>query len=188
MPGCRCKGCILRCADSWRCDGNPSESSTQDTALWSLSAAWRGLLRCKDSPSLRLLLRSTAGSSDGCSAPFGCKVPANRPGSFSWSDPHRRLKRTGSRRKKARRGHLRALWGSGLGATRARHFTDQRLLIGSTSRRSAPVNSWRGRPILYSGSPIISFSWAIQPTVRASAKMAVNSDTGMPMARCTMPE
>ena len=109
-------------------------------------------------------------------------------GSFPWSEPHRRLKRSGSRRKKARRGHLRALWGSGLGATRARHFTDQRLLIGSTSRRSAPVNSWRGRPILYSGSPIISFSWAIQPTVRASAKMAVNSDTGMPMARCTMPE
>ena len=34
--------------------------------------------------------------------------------------------------------------------------------------------SWRGRPILYSGSPIISFSWAIQPTVRASAKIAVN--------------
>ena len=109
-------------------------------------------------------------------------------GSFPWSEPHRRLKRSGSRRKKARRGHLRALWGSGLGATRARHSTDQRLLIGSTSRRSAPVNSWRGRPILYSGSPIISFSWAIQPTVRASAKMAVNSDTGMPMARCTMPE
>ena len=80
------------------------------------------------------------------------------------------------------------LWSSGLGAMRARHSTDQRLLIGSTSRRSAPVNSWRGRPILYSGSPIISFSWAIQPTVRASAKMAVNSDTGMPMARCTMPE
>ena len=80
------------------------------------------------------------------------------------------------------------LWDPGLGAMRARHSTDQRLLIGSTSRRSAPVNSWRGRPILYSGSPIISFSWAIQPTVRASAKMAVNSDTGMPMARCTMPE
>ena len=189
MPGCRCKGCILRCADSWRCDGNPLESSTQDTALWSLSAAWRGLLRCKDSPSLRLLLRSTVGGSGGgarCS--WAARFLPITLGSFPWSEPHRRLKRSGSRRKKARRGHLRALWGSGLGATRARHFTDQRLLIGSTSRRSAPVNSWRGRPILYSGSPIISFSWAIQPTVRASAKMAVNSDTGMPMARCTMPE
>lgn len=30
-------------------------------------------------------------------------------GSFPWSEPHRRLKRSGSRRKKARRGHLRAL-------------------------------------------------------------------------------
>ena len=50
------------------------------------------------------------------------------------------------------------LWSSGLGAMRARHSTDQRLLIGSTSRRSAPVNSWRGRPILYSGSLIISLS------------------------------
>jgi hypothetical protein len=60
--------------------------------------------------------------------------------------------------------------------------------MGLTSRRGEPVNSWRGRPILYSGSLIISLSWAIQPTVRASAKMAVNRLTGMPMARCTMPE
>lgn len=106
---------------------------------------------------------------------------------FPWSDPHRRLNGQAAGVKKPA-GSTCGLWGSGLGAMRARHSTDQRLLIGSTSRRSAPVNSWRGRPILYSGSPIISFSWAIQPTVRASAKMAVNSDTGMPMARCTMPE
>ena len=52
----------------------------------------------------------------------------------------------------------------------------------------APTNSCRGRPILYSGSAIISFSCAIQPTVRASAKTAVNSGTGMPIAFCTMPE
>ena len=63
-----------------------------------------------------------------------------------------------------------------------------RLAKTSASRRSAPVNNWRGRPILYSGSPIISFNWAIHPTVRAKAKMPVNKFTGMPMARCTMPE
>ncbi len=57
-----------------------------------------------------------------------------------------------------------------------------------TSRRGEPVKSWRGRPILYSGSASISLSWAIQPTVRARAKMPVNRLTGMPMARCTMPE
>jgi len=48
--------------------------------------------------------------------------------------------------------------------------------------------SWRGRPILYSGSEIISCHCAIQPTVRASEKMQVNIATGMPSARCTMPE
>ena len=63
-----------------------------------------------------------------------------------------------------------------------------RLAIGVTLRAVAPLNSWRGRPILYSGSPIISFSWAIQPTVRASANTAVKSGTGIPIARCTMPE
>ena len=55
-------------------------------------------------------------------------------------------------------------------------------------RAVAPLKSWRGRPILYSGSLIISFNCAIQPTVRASAKMAVNRLTGIPSARCTMPE
>ena len=64
----------------------------------------------------------------------------------------------------------------------------QRLAKGGTSRLAAPVNNWRGRPILYSGSLIISLSWAIQPTVRASAKIPVNKLTGMPIARCTMPE
>jgi hypothetical protein len=63
----------------------------------------------------------------------------------------------------------------------------QRCATGTTLRALAPTNSWRGRPILYSGSPIISLSCAIQPTVRASAKMAVNRLTGMPNARCTMP-
>ena len=37
------------------------------------------------------------------------------------------------------------------------------------------------------GIPVSLFT-AIQPTVRASAKIAVNSDTGMPIAFCTMPE
>jgi signal transduction histidine kinase len=60
--------------------------------------------------------------------------------------------------------------------------------IGLTSRRVAPTNSWRGRPIFWSGSEIISFHCAIQPTVRASAKMQVNIDVGMPSAFCTMPE
>jgi len=64
----------------------------------------------------------------------------------------------------------------------------QRLAIGSTSRRVAPVKSWRGRPIFWSGSAIISFHCAIQPTTRASAKIAVNIEVGMPSARCTMPE
>jgi hypothetical protein len=82
------------------------------------------------------------------------------------------------KRRKAARGQL-----SGVNAA-----NDQRLAMGCTSRLGEPSKSWRGRPILYSGSPIISLSWAIQPTVRASAKMAVNSGTGMPIARCTMPE
>ena len=69
-----------------------------------------------------------------------------------------------------------------------RDARDQRSPIGLTVRGAAPANSWRGRPILYSGSEIISFNWAIQPTVRASAKLAVNRLVGMPMARCTMPE
>ncbi len=72
--------------------------------------------------------------------------------------------------------------------TRRRAGLQGRMNAYLTSRRTAPVNSWRGRPILYSGSASISLSWAIQPTVRASAKMPVNRLTGMPMARCTMPE
>jgi len=52
----------------------------------------------------------------------------------------------------------------------------------------APENSCRGRPILYSGSVIISSHCAIQPTVRASAKIPVNMSTGMPIAFCTIPE
>lgn len=49
---CR-KGCSLRCAEGWRGDGNPLESSALNTALWGLSAVWLGLLRCNDSPLLR---------------------------------------------------------------------------------------------------------------------------------------
>jgi hypothetical protein len=63
-----------------------------------------------------------------------------------------------------------------------------RLSIGSTSRVVEPTNNWRGRPIFCSGSEIISFHWAIQPMVRAMAKIPVNSDTGIPSADCTMPE
>jgi hypothetical protein len=87
------------------------------------------------------------------------------------------LLRAGQSRKKARRA-------AGFSGRGRRSAAGQRLDVA----RTEPVNSWRGRPILYSGSPIISLSWAIQPTVRASAKMPVNSGTGMPMARCTMPE
>lgn len=64
----------------------------------------------------------------------------------------------------------------------------QRCSTGTTLRGVEPTKSWRGRPILYSGSAIISLSCAIQPTVRASANTAVNRLTGMPMALCTMPE
>ena len=53
---------------------------------------------------------------------------------------------------------------------------------GTNSRRTEPSNSCRGRPIFCSGSEIISFHWAIQPTVRASANIAVNMLTGMPIA------
>ena len=56
------------------------------------------------------------------------------------------------------------------------------------SRRCDPTYNCRGRPILYSGSAIISLSCAIHPTVRASAKIAVKSGTGIPIAFCTMPE
>ena len=54
--------------------------------------------------------------------------------------------------------------------------------MGCTSRFGLPTKSCRGRPILYSGSAIISLSCAIQPTVRATANKAVNIETGMPMA------
>src|SRR6476659_10469839 len=62
-----------------------------------------------------------------------------------------------------------------------------RSAIGLTLRRLAPVKSCRGRPILYSGSDTISFNCAIQPAVRARAKIAVNSCTGMLIGFCTMP-
>ena len=45
-----------------------------------------------------------------------------------------------------------------------------------------------GRGMGSSGSAIVSCSGASQPTVRASAKVPVSNCTGMPMARCTMPE
>jgi hypothetical protein len=64
----------------------------------------------------------------------------------------------------------------------------ERLSSGGTSRTGEPTNSWRGRPIFCSGSAIISFHWAIQPMVRAIAKIPVNSETGMPSADCTIPE
>ncbi len=59
----------------------------------------------------------------------------------------------------------------------------RRLTIGTKSRVTGPVNSCRGRPIFCTGSWIISFHWAIQPTVRAMAKITVNIDVGMPRAR-----
>lgn len=64
----------------------------------------------------------------------------------------------------------------------------QRFAMSGTLRAALPLNSWRGRPILYSGSVIISSHCEIQPGVRARAKMQVNSDVGMPSARCTIPE
>ena len=51
---------------------------------------------------------------------------------------------------------------------------DQRSPIGLTCRGAAPTNSWRGRPILYSGSAIISLSWASQPTVRLCGSSGTN--------------
>jgi beta-hydroxyacyl-ACP dehydratase FabZ len=38
------------------------------------------------------------------------------------------------------------------------------------------------------GSSIISFHWAIQPTVRATANSTVNMEVGKPIARRVMPE
>ena len=55
------------------------------------------------------------------------------------------------------------------------YFDRMQVLPGSSSKDVAHA-------------PIISFSCAIQPTVRASAKFAVKRLTGMPIARCTMPE
>ena len=82
MSGFCRNGCILRCAGSWRGNGNTLQSSALNTALWAVSAVWLGLLRCEDSPSLRVLLRSTAGG-DGCAVLLGRKVPANHPGVIS---------------------------------------------------------------------------------------------------------
>jgi hypothetical protein len=39
----------------------------------------------------------------------------------------------------------------------------------------------RGRPIFWLGSSIVSFHWAIQPTVRASANSTVNIEVGKPL-------
>ena len=63
-----------------------------------------------------------------------------------------------------------------------------RLLTGTKLRLVAPVNSWRGRPIFCSGSSIISFHWATQPTVRATANSTVNRLVGMPIALKMIPE
>src|SRR5207302_10835614 len=64
----------------------------------------------------------------------------------------------------------------------------QRCAMGATSRRFAPVYSCRGRPIFCSGSEIISFHCAIQPTVRANANSAVNMSVGKPIALRITPE
>jgi hypothetical protein len=61
------------------------------------------------------------------------------------------------------------------------------LSIVTTVRVVAPDNSCRGRPIVYSGSMIISCHRAIQPTVRACEKLPVNTATGMPGTFRTMP-
>ena len=80
-----------------------------------------------------------------------------------------------------------ALWGHftkiGLHKTHKPSQTPATYLRFGTEREVAPWYNWRGRPILYSGSEIISFHWAIQPTVRAKAKIAVNKAVGTPIAR-----
>jgi len=48
----------------------------------------------------------------------------------------------------------------------------QRLLIGTNSLRGTPVYSWRGRPILYSGSLIIP------ATARSSYRARQRKDAG----------
>src|SRR4029077_17401894 len=63
-----------------------------------------------------------------------------------------------------------------------------RIAIATTSRCVAPTKSCRGRPIFCSGSAIISFHCATQPTVRATANNTVNMESGKPIARKVMPE
>jgi len=134
------------------------------------SATARRMTRVGNEPSVAVILREVAGST---------LATVQAPGTGGFCD----CAQNDSPPKKmaAHRAAIR------LQASRS-DARDQRSPMGLTMRGAAPENSWRGRPILYSGSAIISFSWAIQPTVRASAKMAVNRLTGMPIARCTMPE
>src|SRR5262249_53196990 len=60
--------------------------------------------------------------------------------------------------------------------------------IGGYSRCAWPLYNCLGRPIFWLGSSIISFHWAIQPTVRATAKSTVNIVVGNLIALRVMPE
>jgi hypothetical protein len=50
--------------------------------------------------------------------------------------------------------------------------------MGTYERSAAPVQTWRGRPILVAGSAIISRHWAIQPGSRPSGNKTVNISGG----------
>lgn len=65
---------------------------------------------------------------------------------------------------------------------------NQRSDSGLKVRSVSPMYFWRGLPIFWVGSAIISFHWEIQPTVRDRAKIGVNIDVGNPMASRIIPE
>jgi hypothetical protein len=143
----------------------------------------------------RAATRAAAALHRAASTATAARAAAGRRGSEGWGGCRGRRRGYADRLGRLLRAHPRAQWrGQPVAGPPPNRREiqpmrpDQRWPIGLTSRRVEPTNNWRGRPILYSGSPIISLSCAIQPTVRASAKMAVNRLTGMPMARCTMPE
>ena len=58
----------------------------------------------------------------------------------------------------------------------------QRWSSGMYARSTAPVYTWRGRPILVCGSSTISRHWAIHPGRRPRANSTVNIFVGKPIA------
>ena len=66
---------------------------------------------------------------------------------------------------------------------RSRGAGAQRSVIGTYARSVGPTYSWRGRPIRFSGSLIISRQCEIHPGSRPSANSTVNIFVGKPIAR-----